>query len=136
MKIFFFCFWEKKLYHIDTWMIWKKNQWNIITWERRFLESSNFGRYYWCRLYTRKKSLQRFRIKICKWVPWFVCSKRYIIPGGWFKQLSKYSSWKIWAWPYLFSFSTSISIKSSLKEDQNKTVSLTDIDISCYLLAI
>ena len=33
---------------------------NIITWKRRFLQSLKYGRYYWCRLCTHKKILQKF----------------------------------------------------------------------------
>ena len=42
----------------------EKNQWNIITWKRRFWHSPKYERYYWCRLSTWKKSLKSLDFKI------------------------------------------------------------------------
>ena len=43
------------------WLI--KIKWNIITWKRIILQSFKYGRFYWCRLCTRKKCLKEFDIK-------------------------------------------------------------------------
>ena len=38
-------------------------RWNIITREKRFLNSLKHGRHYWCRLCSNKKDCQDFEIK-------------------------------------------------------------------------
>ena len=53
----FFCYFEKVLFiGIHRWL--GKIQSNIITWERRFLQSPKYGRYYWCRLHAHSKILK------------------------------------------------------------------------------
>ena len=56
VNLFWFC--EKLLIRMNTWMN-GKNQRSIITLKRRFLQYPKYGRYYWCRLQTCKKYLQR-----------------------------------------------------------------------------
>ena len=89
IKISLFYCWE------NVWLLWiygwlEKNQLNIITCKRRFLQSFRYGRYYWCRLCARQKSLKRSWNKSFKRISWFVCSKRYIIVSWCIWELSKY----------------------------------------------
>ena len=43
-------FLRKGVYSYDYMGEWEKNQWNMITWKRRFLDTLTDGRYNWCRL--------------------------------------------------------------------------------------
>ena len=49
--------------------------WNIIYWKRRFLQQHQRGRYYSCRLPTRKRSFERIWNRKQSWISRFVCLK-------------------------------------------------------------
>ena len=60
----------------------------------------------------------KFQIKKFRGLLWFICSKQYIFVRWCTWKLLKYVASNIWAWSCPFSFSTKISIISSLKKKQ------------------
>ena len=52
LSLFYFC--EKVFSHMTIWIRIQKVQWNVISRQGRFWKTPKHGRYYWCRLHTKK----------------------------------------------------------------------------------
>ena len=110
----------KRVYPYQLWMV-EKNSIYIITWKKRFLQSLMQRRYYWQKLHSSEKNLQRFLNIKFRRISWFTCLKPYIKVIRWIWEISKYVSLNNWAWSCKIHFSSLISMGSSYIKDWSKT---------------
>ena len=95
------------LFYCSEWVLTHTNMWII---GKRLIK--------FC--YLQKKIFKVIWNKKFRRLSCIICSKWYTIVSWCIWKLSKYVSWKIWAWSCSLSFRMRISMASSLKKQQSK----------------
>ena len=117
----FYCCEKENVFILINYGWLKKIQYTSLPEKKDFYSHLCKRRYYWQKLHSSEKNLQRFLNIKFRRISWFTYLKPYIKVIRWIWEISKYVSLNNSAWSCKIHFSSLISMGSSYIKDWSKT---------------